>query len=75
MIILINLGLKEAATRFPIVLLQDVPVLLQDALFYYRKPAEILGDGREGRVKCGKVYYGEIRHGAGGLGEHYTRLS
>jgi len=54
MTIFINSHLKHVAIGFPIVLLQDVLVLLQDALFYYRKQAEILGDGREGRMKYGK---------------------
>ena len=54
MTIFLNSGLKQVATGFLVVLLQDVLVLIQDALFYYRKHAESLGDGREGEIKCGK---------------------
>ena len=55
---LLNSGLKQATTGF-LVVLQDVLVLLQDALFYYRKQVESLEDGRKGRIKCGKgVWWG-----------------
>ncbi len=50
----LNSGLKHGATGFHVILLRDVLVLLQDALFYYKKRAESLGNGREGRMKCGK---------------------